>query len=302
MASRSRCVAAMSRNSTRRSWTSPRRRQRISSTAFRSFAWTCRSTSPISSRKSVPRWASSMSPGFAATAPVKAPFWYPKSSLSSSSREKPAQLRSTKGCAARGPLSCSQRARTPLPLPVSPWMRTGVEATATRAACSESRRTTALSPRNGSGRRRSVRLRPASLTRRSRRTSMSRSTITQQRRELDGLRQEVLGALLDRLDREVDRAVSGQDQDRHGGVLALQAAQELETVSVRERVVEKHDVGCRRVEDLGRLRAAPCGQHLVALADEEQLERPADGRLVVDDQQTVRHRARRLAGSRAGRP
>ena len=73
-ASRFSCEAAIRRMSTWRSRTSPRRRNFFSSSTFRSFGWTESGTSPISSRKSVPRWATSRRPSFVATAPVKAPF------------------------------------------------------------------------------------------------------------------------------------------------------------------------------------------------------------------------------------
>src|SRR6266511_5135892 len=64
----------MSWTSVTRSRTSPIRRKRFSSRTFSSFGWTCTSTSPISSRNNTPRWATSSSPVFAVTAPVKAPF------------------------------------------------------------------------------------------------------------------------------------------------------------------------------------------------------------------------------------
>ncbi len=60
--------------------------------------------SPISSRKSVPPSAISNFPSRAVTAPVKAPFSWPKSSLSTSSRENAAQFTLTSGFVRRGPL------------------------------------------------------------------------------------------------------------------------------------------------------------------------------------------------------
>src|SRR5258708_37793895 len=53
--------------------------------------------SPISSRKSVPRSAASKRPTLRATAPVKAPLSWPKSSLSSNPRGIAAQFSFTKG-------------------------------------------------------------------------------------------------------------------------------------------------------------------------------------------------------------
>ena len=47
-----------------------------------------------------------------------------------------ALARSTKASSFRGPWSCSQRARTPLPLPVSPWISTGLSVAASFRASS----------------------------------------------------------------------------------------------------------------------------------------------------------------------
>ena len=171
-------VAVIRRMSTCRSCTSPRRRKRCSSRTFSSLACTCGSASPTSSRKSVPRCATSIKPGFAATAPVKAPFSWPKSSESRRSRDRPAQLRSTKASSARGPFWCSHRARTPLPVPDSPCSRTQALEAATRRAFASSVRMASLSPRNGSTASRAERERLASEACRSRRWSISRSSTT----------------------------------------------------------------------------------------------------------------------------
>ena len=168
----------MSRMSTRRSRTSPMRRNCFSSRTFRSFGWTWASTSPISSRKIVPRCATSRRPGLAAVAPVNAPLSWPKSSVSRNSRERPAQFRSTNGSSARGPFSCSQRARTPLPAPVSPWIRTGLSDAATLRASAARARIAALVPRKGSRSSRERRERLAICCCRLRWFSMRRSTIT----------------------------------------------------------------------------------------------------------------------------
>src|SRR5712692_8128723 len=72
-----------------------RKKARVSS-ARKSLTWLSGSISPISSRNSVPPSASSMSPGLTLTAPVKAPFSCPKSSLSSTSRGRAPQWIGTK--------------------------------------------------------------------------------------------------------------------------------------------------------------------------------------------------------------
>src|SRR3989440_4451835 len=65
--------------------------------------------SPISSRNSVPPFACSKRPILRAVAPVKAPFSWPNSSLSISSRGIAAILIATNGAERRLPKSCSAR-------------------------------------------------------------------------------------------------------------------------------------------------------------------------------------------------
>ncbi len=76
--------------------------------------------SPISSRNSVPPSAVSTRPSLRSRASVKAPRSWPNSSDSSSCAGSAAQLSSTKGLSRRGPLKCSARATSSLPVPVSP--------------------------------------------------------------------------------------------------------------------------------------------------------------------------------------
>ena len=73
-----------------------------------------------SSRKIVPPLAVSKRPGLSATAPVKAPFTWPKSSLSSRSAGMAAQLTATQGFSLRGEWEWIARATTSLPVPLSP--------------------------------------------------------------------------------------------------------------------------------------------------------------------------------------
>ena len=68
------------------------RSKRFSWMTRSSLAWVSRLMSPISSRNSVPPSAASNLPSRRATAPVNAPFSWPNSSLSTSSRENAAQL------------------------------------------------------------------------------------------------------------------------------------------------------------------------------------------------------------------
>ncbi len=71
----------------------------------------------------VPPSAVSNSPALAVTAPVKAPFSWPNSSLSSSVSGKAAQLITTIGRSARLLCWCKARATSSLPVPLSPWIR-----------------------------------------------------------------------------------------------------------------------------------------------------------------------------------
>ena len=89
--------------------------------------------SPISSRNSVPPLASSNRPVFWAIAPVKAPFSWPKSSLSSNVSGRAAQLIAIKGLSRRCELAWMCRLNISLPVPVSPRISTVALLPATRA-------------------------------------------------------------------------------------------------------------------------------------------------------------------------
>ena len=76
----------------------------------------------------MPWCASSKSPRRESMAPVKAPFSWPKSSLSSTVGESAATLTAMKALWRRGERACTPRAKSSLPVPDSPVMRT-VEST-----------------------------------------------------------------------------------------------------------------------------------------------------------------------------
>src|SRR5437660_928325 len=78
------------------------RRNVLVSSTFRSLGCSSGARSPISSRKMVPRSASSNSPWRRSFASVKAPFSCPNSSDSRNVAERPPQLTSTNGPLARG--------------------------------------------------------------------------------------------------------------------------------------------------------------------------------------------------------
>ena len=80
--------------------------------------------SPISSSSKVPPSASSKHPVRRSSAPVKAPFSWPKISLSISVSGIAAQLMGTNGLPRRGLSSCTVRATSSLPVPLAPVINT----------------------------------------------------------------------------------------------------------------------------------------------------------------------------------
>ena len=84
----------------------------------------CGLRSPISSRKSVPSWASSTRPFFSRQAPVKAPLTWPKSSLSSTSWGMAVQFTVTIFLSRRWLCWWMARATSSLPVPLGPVMST----------------------------------------------------------------------------------------------------------------------------------------------------------------------------------
>ncbi len=107
----------------------------VSSTR-KSFTCSASGISVISSRKSVPPLARSKKPWCWRSAPVKLPFSWPKISLSISCGEIAPQLTARKGALRRRLRSCSVRATTSLPVPLSPVMSTVTAVPLTRAICS----------------------------------------------------------------------------------------------------------------------------------------------------------------------
>ena len=131
---RSRCVAAITRASKRRGSESPTRTYSCSSRRRRSLPCASRGRSPTSSRKRVPLPAASTCPTRPRSAPVKAPFACPKSSLSTSEAATTAQLKVTRGRSRRGESAWMCLARKPFPVPVSPRRRIVASVAAARVA------------------------------------------------------------------------------------------------------------------------------------------------------------------------
>ena len=102
--------------------------------------------SPTSSRKSVPPLAYSNLPTRSLEASVKAPFTWPKSSLSRMFSESAAQLRATKGLLFRGLFWWMAWATSSLPVPVSPCTSTVASVGAIRLSRSMSPSICGLEP------------------------------------------------------------------------------------------------------------------------------------------------------------
>ena len=128
----SRCVAAMMRTFTGSARLAPTGVISRSCSARRILACVGSGMSPTSSRNSVPPCASRKRPARSLAAPVKAPFTWPKSSLSIRSAGMAAQLTATKGRSARTLLRCRARATSSLPVPVSPSTSTVASLSAAR--------------------------------------------------------------------------------------------------------------------------------------------------------------------------
>jgi hypothetical protein len=195
-----------------------------------------------------------------------------------------AQLTATKGPLARAESSWRVRATSSLPVPVSPWMRTGA---GVAAACSMSvdllhgrapSDEAAEAPHvlHAAPQDRDLVERPAALE----------PLLDQQPQpvEVHRLGQVVVGTLPHRAHRGVDGGPAGQDDDRHAGHLLLQRGQQAEAVHVRHHEIGHHE----RWAQAGRLlqRLAPIGGHVgrVAPGPENRLERGPRVLLVVHDQ------------------
>ncbi len=98
------------------------------------MAWALGAITPISSRKIVPPSASANRPFLLATAPVKAPRTWPKSSDSISVSGSAAQFTRTSGISRWALQSWMARATSSLPVPVSPMMSTVLRDWATTRA------------------------------------------------------------------------------------------------------------------------------------------------------------------------
>ena len=283
----------------------PTRSNCFSSSARRIFACSDSGSSPISSRNSVPRCASSNLPGLRAAAPVNAPFSWPKSSVSSRFSGIAAQLMATNGPSARGLSACSARANSSLPVPLSPSSST-VVSVAGRAL---QRDRHLLQPRILADDLRRAAARGELLLEQDvlgRQPALRERALDHQQQMIgiDRLGEKVERAFLHRRDGVLDAAEGRHHDDGQFGIELLGGAQHAEAVAVRQPEVGQHDAGTRalqRGDGLGLVARFDDG---VALRLERVAQHRAQRVLVLDEQdrRIGRARARALtAASRQGR-
>ena len=285
------------------------RRKRFSSSTLSSLGCSARSMSPISSRKRVPRCATSSSPFLSAMAPVKAPFAWPNSSLSSSSRERPAQLMSTKASSARGAVAraASGRAR-PCRCRSRPGSAPGCRCATASCASAASAATPAVVPRKGSGAPRSSCDRRAAWSRRRVRwlSSVRSMSVTSAASSGGLVRKCSAPSLTVRTARSIEpwpvSTISGTS-----GSAALRRGIRSRASPSGSIEVEHREVGAvvaeRRLAAGERRRLL----HLVAVGLEVAPDRRAHRRLVVDEEdlrlqsrRAYTGKARRRDGGRVG--
>ena len=191
--------------------------------------------SPISSRNSVPRCATSSRPGLAATAPVNAPFSWPNSSAL---QQLPGERRA---------VEVDERLVGARPVAVQParehaLARAGLALDEHRAVRGRhAARLLGQPTHRGARAQEGIDRAPRVAGLAGQRPLPVALLVEQpldhdrQRAQLDRLGEEVLGALLDRLHREVDRAVAGQHDQRHRRVERAQPRQQVERVAVGQR-------------------------------------------------------------------
>ena len=231
-----------------------RRKVRVSRTR-RNFTWRSGGISVTSSRKSVPPWAISNVPARRRSAPVNAPFSWPKSSLSTRVGEIAPQLRAMNGRAARRDRRCTVAAATSFPVPLSPVIITGAFERATRV---RRRKTSSIGAERptiparppataGSGSAEARTPRASSCRPESRDSAVASCAV------LRGFRRKSWAPAFIASTAARTEPLAGQDQDVAVAPRGLRRAHHVEPVAVREPEVGDADV--RR--DPGERRCRP---------------------------------------------
>ena len=232
----------MTRTSTEISWRPPRRRKIRSCSTRSSLTCVAGIISAISSRKSVPRCASSNTPVRRSCAPVNAPFSWPKISLSSSVSGIAAQLIATNGNVARGLSSWIVCAMSSLPVPDSPEMSTdarrrrgllddAVDRADPGAVADDPAEASLLAQL------------PPQVPHLAQRFLTLDRLLQQdlQPLRIDRLAQVVVRAVLDGLDRALDGALGGQQNEGDVGQLILAARAAARSPPIRGMTRSLHD-------------------------------------------------------------
>ena len=106
-------------------------------------------------------------------------------------------------------------------------------------------------------------------------------------RRVDGLGEVIVRAVLDRLHRGLDAALTGQENDRGGRKVAFEAGEKLESVDPGHHEVGDHEIGSPDGRPLQRLLTVRGRAHVISPHGQELLQPLAGGGLVVDDQDSM---------------
>src|SRR5450756_1105066 len=262
----------------------PSRQKRLSCRTRNSLTCTIGVISAISSRNSVPRSATSISPFLLTAAPVKAPRTWPNSSDSSSVSGSAPQLSATNGRSRRGELKWMARATSSLPVPESPVTRIVLVVEATVSIRRNTATIASLRPMMLQNwcEVPSVRLRSRFSCwswRRSRRRELGAAFFNVVRRpEPQRLHRRFLGGI-------------GRDHDAEDiGVEPLGRAQHLYAVHVRHPDIGHEQVHATGLEQGNRLAPVLGQQHLEPLALQPIRQQLADRGFVVHEEDLGRGR------------
>jgi hypothetical protein len=103
--------------------------------------------------------------------------------------------------------------------------------------------------------------------------------------KIEGLTEVVESPAFHRLDRGFGRAVGGQENDRTRGVRGPDPVEEIEPRPVQELKVQHDHVRLILLDSPPAFRNRARGTHLDVAGGEDPVERLADQRLIVNDQQ-----------------
>ena len=270
-------------------WSSPSCRMRSS------FACAASCRSPISSRKIVPPSASSNLPRRSAAAPVNAPFSCPNSSLSN-------ELRRDRRAVDLDERTGRERALA---------MHVRGEQLLARAGLAEQQHGD-VRPRDlrrllhGLQKRRAPPDHPRRVAHQLAKALVLALQIQSLQRVLgheqhaiarERLFQEIERAAARRHDGVLDRAVPGDHHDGRRDVALPDRPEQIDAVAVRQAHIEQVQIGPKRATRRLEGRDRVADRDAIALALENQAQRPADVRLIVDDDDVTKAGHERCSGS-----